>query len=86
MGAIQHQNIGNVIFCGVFHNVALEKAQINDVNFGKVFRRELRKGIAVGILMRRSLPLWPLPSMTVSAWLEFRNTAYGSLPDRYFRS
>ena len=50
------------------------------MNFRIVLHGELGKGVAVGV------PFFPLPSMTVCAWLEFRNTAYWSLPDRYFRS
>ena len=47
--AVQHQRVGDVVLFGVFRHIALEEAEVEDMNFRIVLHGELGKGVAVGI-------------------------------------
>ena len=52
---VQHQCIGNAVFLGVLHHIALEKTEVEDMNFRIVLHRELGKGVAVGVFNAQEL-------------------------------
>ena len=47
--AVQHQCIGNTVLFRVFCHIALEKAQIDYMDFRIVLHGKLREGVAVGV-------------------------------------
>ncbi len=47
--AVQHQRIGDTVLFGVLRYIALEEAEVEDMNFRIVLHGELGKGVAVGI-------------------------------------
>ena len=53
--AVEHQGVGDAVFLGVLHHIALEKPQIEDVDLRIVLHRELGEGVAVGILDEQEL-------------------------------
>ena len=46
---VQHQRIGDTVLFGVFRHIALEKAQVEDMDLCIVLHGKLGKGVAVGI-------------------------------------
>lgn len=52
---VQHQRIGNAVFLGVVHHIALEEAEVEDMNFRIVLHGELGKGVAVGVFNKQEL-------------------------------
>ena len=48
--AVQHQRVGDVVLFGVFRHIALEKAQVENMDLRIVLHGELGKRVAVGIL------------------------------------
>ena len=46
---VQHQRIGDTVLFGVLRYIALEEAEVEDMNFLIVLRGELGKGVAVGV-------------------------------------
>ena len=47
--AVQNQRVGDVVLFGVLRYIALEEAEVEDMNFRIVLHGELGKGVAVGV-------------------------------------
>ena len=52
---VQHQRIGDTVLFGVFRHIALEKAQVENMDLRIVLHGELGKRVAVGILDEQEL-------------------------------
>jgi len=46
---VQHQRIGDTVLFGVLRYIALEEAEVEDMNFRIVLHGKLREGVAVGV-------------------------------------
>ena len=53
--AVEHQCVGDAVFLGVLRYIALEKAEVENVDLGVVLHGELGKGVAVGVLDEQEL-------------------------------
>ena len=53
--AVQHQRVGDVVLFGVFRHIALEEAQVEDMDLRIVLHGKLGKRVAVGILDEQEL-------------------------------
>ena len=52
---VQHQRVGDVVLFGVFRHIALEKAQVEDMDLRIVLHGELGKGVAIGVFNKQKL-------------------------------
>ena len=52
---VQHQRIGDTVLLGVLRYIALEEAEVEDMNFRIVLHGELGKGVAVGVFNKQEL-------------------------------
>ena len=53
--AVQYQRVGDDVLFGVFRHIALEKTEVEDMNFRIVLHGELGKGVAVGVFNKQEL-------------------------------
>ena len=52
---VEHQRIGDTVLFGVLRYIALEEAEVEDMNFRIVLHGELGKGVAVGVFNKQEL-------------------------------
>lgn len=53
---VENQRVRNTVCLGILRHIVQEESQIDHMDFNVVLRRELGKGIAVGILDQKQFP------------------------------